>query len=101
MFCDCGALLVVVWGWLRLGRMLNDFDKEAQLVGEDELLSELMDDEGAVDKAVPDWAVAKPDSPGLVEVVTVYLELSWAGSVEVLFLLFCRWHSAFHVRREI
>ncbi len=84
------------------GRTLDDLDEGVRLVvEEDELLSELMDDEGAVDKAAPEWAVAKTDSTGSVEGITVDPALDWAGAVEVPFLSLCRWHSVFQVRREI
>lgn len=71
------------------------------MVEEDELLSGLMDDEGAVDKTAPDEAVAETGSTEFGGEVAVGSDLNWAGAVEVLFLLLCRWHSAFHVRREI
>ena len=71
------------------GRMLDDFDEGArpslegvrlvsdvEVVEEDELLSELMDEEGAVHEAGPDWTVAKTNPAGFMEVVAVGSDLS-------------------------
>ncbi|KAF7511892.1 hypothetical protein GJ744_003125 [Endocarpon pusillum] len=71
------------------GGMLDDFDEGARLsregvgfvsnlevIEDDELLSELMGEEGAADEAAPDCEVAKTDPAGFVEVVGVGLDLS-------------------------